>query len=136
MTAGQKALIHYRLSMARATLNDAKVLLRGGGSLWSVVNRAYYAMFYAALALLISVSKGTAKHSGIIALFDKHFVKPGLLPRKMSKWLHKAFDLRQIGDYRELVSLTEEQAKEVVQWAEDFVRQAEEFLGASKAFDI
>lgn len=46
----------------------------------------------------------------------------------MSKWLHKAFDLRQIGDYRELASLTEDQAKEVLQWAEDFIRQAEEFL--------
>lgn len=131
MTAEQRALIQYRLSMAQATLNDAKVLLREGGSLWSVVNRAYYAMFYAALALLISVGEGAAKHSGIIALFDEHFVKAGLLPREMSKWLHKAFDLRQIGDYRELASLTEDQAKEVLQWAGDFVKQANSFLAST-----
>lgn len=131
MTAEQRALIEYRLDMAQATLNDAKVLLREGGSLWSVVNRAYYAMFYAALALLISVGRGAAKHSGIIALFDEHFVKTGLLPHEMSKWLHKAFDLRQIGDYRELASLTENQAREVLQWAEDFVKQAKGFLAST-----
>lgn len=82
MTAEQRALVRYRLSMAQATLSNAKVLLREGGSLWSVVNRAYYAMFYATLALLVSVGKGAAKHSGIITLFDEHFVKAGFYLRR------------------------------------------------------
>jgi uncharacterized protein (UPF0332 family) len=38
------------------------------------VSRAYYAMFYAALALLTSLGKGASKHSGALALFDQLFV--------------------------------------------------------------
>lgn len=47
----------------------------------------------------------------------------------MSKWLHKAFDLRQIGDYREFFSLSDEQVQEVLQWAQEFVSRVEEYLG-------
>jgi uncharacterized protein (UPF0332 family) len=130
MNEEKKTLVRYRLEMARATLKDAQLLQEGGGSPWSVVNRSYYAMFYATLALLTSIGQGASKHGGVIALFDQHFVKPGTFPREMSKWLHKAFDLRQIGDYRELMMLTGEQAGEALQWAESFVAQVEAFLTA------
>lgn len=98
MNEERETLIRYRLEMAKETLKDALLLREQGGSHWSVVNRAYYAMFYATLALLVFIGKGSAKYSGIIALFDRHFVKTGTFPREMSRWLHKAFDLRQIGD--------------------------------------
>lgn len=95
-----------------------------------MLNRAYYAMFYAVLALLVSIGKGASKRSGVIALFDQQFVKTGSFPQEMSRWLHKAFDLRQVGDYRELVVLSEEQVQEVTQWAQEFVSQVEAFLTA------
>jgi len=47
-----KILIRYRLEQAQVALDDAKYLLDGGRSPQSIVNRSYYAMFYAALALL------------------------------------------------------------------------------------
>jgi len=98
--SGKGALIGYRLQRARETLGDAHLLCDRKGSLWSVINRAYYAMFYAVLALLTSVGKGASKHSGVLTLFDEHFIKSDQLPREMSKAIHKAFELRQIGDYR------------------------------------
>jgi uncharacterized protein (UPF0332 family) len=122
------ALIGYRLQRARETLRDAHLLCDRNGSLWSVINRAYYAMFYAVLALLTSVGKGASKHSGVLTLFDEHFIKPGKLPMKMSKAMHKAFELRQIGDYRELTALDEEQATEVLTMADEFVDNVERFL--------
>ena len=45
-------LVRYRLEQADAALGDAKFLLEGNRSPQSIVNRAYYAMLYAALALL------------------------------------------------------------------------------------
>ena len=45
-------LITYRLEQARNALDDAKFLLDGKRSPQSIINRSYYAMFYAALALL------------------------------------------------------------------------------------
>ena len=122
------ALIGYRLQRARETLGDAHLLSDRKGSLWSVINRAYYGMFYAVLALLTSVDKGASKHSGVLTLFDEHFIKPGQLPREMSKAIHKAFELRQICDYRELATLNEEQATEVLTLADEFVDKVGQFL--------
>jgi len=45
-------LVKYRLEQAQVALNDAKYLLDGGRSPQSIINRAYYAMFYAVVALL------------------------------------------------------------------------------------
>ncbi len=132
MTEEQKALVAYRLKMAKETLEDALVLHREGRSHWSIVNRAYYAMFYAVLALLTFISEAPSKHSGAIALFDKHFVKTGKFPIEMSKWLHRAFDLRQRSDYREMYSLNPEQVMEVLQQAQAFVQRVEDFLAAKK----
>lgn len=71
----QQELIAYRLTRARETLKDAHLLAQAGGSLGSIINRAYYVMFYAVLALLTSERKGSSKHSGAIALFDQLFIK-------------------------------------------------------------
>lgn len=130
MNEEQRALILYWLKMAKETLEDAFVLHREERSPWSIVNRAYYAMFYAVLALLTSVGKAPSKHSGAIALFDSDFVKTGKFPMEMSKWLHRAFDLRQRSDYREMYSLSPEQVTEVLQQAQAFVQQVETHLTA------
>jgi uncharacterized protein (UPF0332 family) len=46
----------------------------------------------------------------------------------MSKALHKAFDLRQMGDYRELIDLDQEQAKEILRSADQFVETVVKYL--------
>jgi uncharacterized protein (UPF0332 family) len=51
------------------------------GLLRSAVNRAYHAMFYAALALLAERQTETSRHSGVIAKFDQLFVKPALFKK-------------------------------------------------------
>ena len=57
-------LILYRIEQAKETLQDAHLLFNGEGSLQSIINRAYYAMFYSTLALLTTLEKGSSKHSG------------------------------------------------------------------------
>ncbi len=42
----------------------------------SAVNRAYYAIFYAANALLATQGITRSKHSGVIAAFRQYFVRP------------------------------------------------------------
>jgi len=101
----KKKLIFYRLQQASEALADAYLLLNEGGSIRSIINRAYYVMFYSVLALLTDIGKGSSKHSGVIALFDQYFVKSSRFPIEMSKAIHKAFDLSQMGDYREFADL-------------------------------
>ena len=43
------------------------------------VTRAYYAMFYAATALLESQGISGSRQSGVVAAFGEHFVKTGLM---------------------------------------------------------
>ena len=45
----------------------------------SAINQAYYAIFYAANALLRTKDIVRSRHSGVIAAFRQHFVKPGLV---------------------------------------------------------
>lgn len=122
------SIIQYRMERAIETLEDAQFLLANHRSPESVVNRAYYAMFYASLALLFTVNQHSSKHGGVIALIDKHFVKTGDLPKEMGKFLHKAFDMRQSADYEKDVDLTMEDAHLIVGYAERFVTTAREKL--------
>ena len=80
-------LLFYRIEQARETLREAEILLNES-ALRGAINRAYYAMFYALLALLATKQLGTSKHSGALALFDREFVKAGVFPRELSRSLH------------------------------------------------
>ena len=124
-----RALIHYRMAQADEALADAASLL-DCGSPRAVVNRAYYAMFYAVLALLNLLGKGTSKHSGAIALFDREFVKSGAFARESSMWLHEAFLQRQRADYDELITVCREEAATAAEHARGFVDQVNEYLAA------
>ena len=73
------------------------------------INRAYYAMFYAIQALMIKNKVKVSKHTGVIAFFDREFVKPGIIDKEFSKWLHRLFDLRQDADYGDMFEPTEDQ---------------------------
>ena len=123
----RQALITYRLEQARSTLRQAEILA-GAGEWGGVVNRAYYAMFYAALALLLTKDLGASKHTGVLALIDREFVKPGLLPREMSRVLRAAFNARQKLDYKELVEIKPERVKEILEHAKTFIEVIMEYL--------
>ncbi len=128
MNEGMKTLIIYRIEQSEQAMKDANILLDMNGSTRSVVNRAYYGMFYAVLALLVTLGKGSSKHSGVIGLFDAEFVKKGIFHKEMSRALHQAFDLRQMSDYRELVEVSIDDAKELLQGAKRFVDEVRGYI--------
>ncbi len=116
------------MSQAKDSLKEADVLLREGMSYRSVINRLYYAMFYAVLAILQEREIGTSKHSGAISLFDREFIKTGILDKSFSKVLHRAFELRQKGDYMEQTEVTKQEIEEIQPKAQDFMNKIENYL--------
>jgi hypothetical protein len=48
-------------------------------------NRAYYAFFYAASAILLTRDISRSKHSGVLSTFRQYFVKPGLIEVEYSE---------------------------------------------------
>ena len=124
----KRILVNYRIEQAEEAIKDTEILLNEGGSPGSIINRAYYAMFYAVLSLLVKIDKGTSKHSGAIALFNQLFVKKGIFSKDMSYALQKGFDMCQMSDYRELVKISNEDAREIFRKAKDFVSKIRDYL--------
>lgn len=94
-----------------------------GCSAQSVINRAYYAVFYCSLALFLktSIPIKTSEHSGIIGIFDKEFIMTGKLEKENSRILHSLFDDRQEFDYKEQTIATNEQAEMSLKCSESFI---------------
>jgi len=97
------ALVHYRLQEAQEALEEAEIL-QARHKYRGSTNRVYYAMFYAVLALLATRGLSAVKHSGVISLFHREFVKPGIIPLEIAKYINIAFDLRNKSDYRDFIS--------------------------------
>ena len=127
MTENIKALVEYRIEQADESIEAARTLL-DKKLIRPSVNRAYYAMFYAVPALLASNKKETSKHSGVIALFDKDFVKQGIFKKDYSSWFHDAFDLRQRSDYAPEYHASLKEADRTLKNAERFVREVKKVL--------
>lgn len=120
-------LLCYRMEQAHETLREAEILLNES-ALRGTINRAYYAMFYALLALLATKRLGTSKHSGALALFDREFVKTGVFPRELSRSLRLAFDRRQTHDYGEIAQVDCQIAEKTLADARAFVEAIESHL--------
>ena len=128
MKEHEQTLVEYRLTEARESLAEAKVLLREKMSNRSVMNRLYYTMFYAVLAVMQDKQIGASKHSGVIAAFDREFVKNMIFDKIFSKALHRAFELRQKGDYMENTVISDNDVEELMLTATDFLYAVESFL--------
>ena len=114
-----------RLKQAEETLGEADTLAEAGQ--WrGVMNRSYYAMFYAGLALLAGKQIKTSKHSGALAMFDLHFVKNGMFPQELAKVFRQAFHSRDEFDYKRVEQPSEEEAQATRSAARRFVRRATE----------
>lgn len=117
----------YRLEDAKDKLSSAKILLENS-KFKDSVSRSYYAMFSAARALLATKGLDSAKHSGVIALFNQHFVKAGIVDKTMGRILENAKDIRENSDYGDFVIVTKEEAEEQVNQAEKFLTEIEKTL--------
>lgn len=125
----RRQLVKMRLEQAKQTLKDSRCLLTGDEhSARSVVNRAYYAAFYAVMALLQTIGKVPRKHQGAISLFELEFVKTGELPKEMSKWLRTLFRMRMDDDYMVLEDVTVEEAEQAVETSERMIETIGKYL--------
>lgn len=92
------------------------------------VNRAYYAFFYAASALLLTRDVTRAKHSGVMAAFREHFVRSGIFTSQESRSYGEAFELRTITDYEMMGRADKSQAESIVAYAHHFVEHCRDVL--------
>ena len=123
----KKDFIKYRREKAGQTLDDARYLLEGK-RLFSAVNRIYYALFYEVSALLQVRNLSSPKHSGIRDLFNKHFIKTGILEVEIGKFYSQMFDFRQQGDYEVPIHFKEEMVRGWFDKAETYMKELEKCI--------
>lgn len=77
------------LQKAHDSLMAAQILEREKMYDFSV-SRSYYAMFYAAQALLLDKGLSFSKHSAVIAAFGREFAKQGIVSTEFHRYLIEA----------------------------------------------
>ena len=114
---------------------DASAHNIAGGFYGSGVNRAYYAVFYAANALLLTRGILRSKHSGVIAAFRQHFVRPGLIESEYGDIYGRVMDDRHLSDYDVEVSIDPERAQADLADARRFVERVERYLKEGPGYE-
>ncbi len=115
------------LNKAERAIRAAEMLLRAEETDFAA-GRAYYAMFYAAEALLFEGGLQFRKHSAVHSALGEHLVRGGVLDAQFHRWLLDAFDVRIQADYGVDAMITGDEASAVIRQAGEFVREARRIL--------
>lgn len=114
----------------KALLEKAKRSQKAAAKLFkdNDVDFAASRAYYTAEALLLSRGLSFSSHSAVIANFGKEFAKTGTLNPKFHHYLTESQDRRNIGDYSVLAEVTKEEVREMLSWAKEFIKAAENYL--------
>jgi len=115
------------IERAQKYLTSAAMLL-GVADFESSVSRTYYAMFFAAEALLLGKGLAFSSHRGVLSAFGEHFVKTGVMPSEMGRELKRAFSKRQLGDYEYTFVVSQADAEQLLESGRNFVATAADYL--------
>ena len=96
-------MVRRRIEGAYKNLEVAKTL-HSSGLYEDSISQSYYAIFFAAKALLLTKGFDPKKHSGVISHFNQHFVKTREIDKEFADILKYAQKERLSADYDELYS--------------------------------
>lgn len=120
-------LVKHRLEMSLERLEAAKILFESA-SYKDSIGRSYYAIFTAVRALLAVDGIDFSKHAGVIAYFQREYVKTGIFEKKFSRYLSQAFQIRNNTDYADFFIVSINDAKEQLERAEEFRNEIIRYL--------
>ena len=104
------------------------LLLLNAGMLDGAVNRFYYAVFHAMRSVLATKGYDAPKHSGVISLFNKHFVKPGNFSKQASKIVTSTFSERSTADYNDYKTFQENEVNMISTQVKSFLEEVENYI--------
>ena len=127
MSPEANVIARHRLERADAACRDGD-LLAEQHSYGGAANRYYYAALHAARALLATRNVDSARHAGVIALFQQHFVKSGDFPADVARALPRSFEKRLSSDYSDFVDISADEIDRVRTEVHAFIDACREFL--------
>lgn len=120
MEGSLKELAGYRMDRAKEMLVAARENLEIGQYKTSL-NRSYYAIFHAMRAMNILKGFDSSKHSGVIAFFNKEYLKENILDRNLSIVIKNSAFLREKSDYDDFYIASKQEAEKQLEEAERFL---------------
>ena len=123
----QKELVKGYLEKAEKKLEVAEHLL-AAEDYDDAVSRAYYAVYHASQALLLTEGQKAETHKGVITLFGLLFVKTGKFSRNVGKYLANLKDDREKGDYEIFSFVDKQTAETAVEEATAFIKESKKYL--------
>ena len=127
MEGSLRELAGYRMEKAKEMLSAVEGNLEIGQYKTSL-NRSYYAIFHAMRAANIVKGFDFSKHSGMIAFFNKEFLKEGLMDRGLSVIIKNSAFLREKSDYDDFFIAGKKEAEKQIEDAKIFLIAVEEWL--------
>ena len=125
--SNREEYVNYRFHRAEESYEEALILAKE--ERWNaVINRLYYACFYAVIALLIKNNISTQTHDGARTQFGLIFVKTGIIDKESGKLFSRLFDYRQKGDYGDLFDYDEELTKPLINKVNEFLIEIKKHL--------
>lgn len=104
--------------------------LLAGGHIPDAASKTYYAMFYAAKALLAAEGIDVSKHSAVESALGYHFAKPGRIDPKLHRMFINARKIREIADYDIDEEIVEPEASLKIEEGYEFVTAIRKLLGS------
>ncbi|MDI6791719.1 MAG: HEPN domain-containing protein [bacterium] len=120
-------MIIGQMNKAAEKLAAAKSLAKEG-FFDDAISRAYYAVFHAASAVLLTEGITVNTRHSLKSMFGLHLVKSGKLDTHFGKVLNKIKDERENGDYDIFTFFEDEDAEEDIKEAEQFLKGMKEYL--------
>lgn len=120
-------LIKSQIAKSHEKLEAAKSLLKEG-FYDDAISRAYYSMFHAASAALLSEGITVGTHSALKTMFGLRFVVAGKIDKKFGRWLNEIKDERENGDYDIFTSFEDDDAKKAITEVEEFLKEIKLFV--------
>lgn len=117
---------------AETCLNEAQALAAGGFP-YGAASRAYYAVFHAARALLVSAGLEVKTHRGVVSMLGDHFVRSGRLSPDMGRLVSRMQRDREDADYEPGAVFTAEEAARLINDAESFLQSARPLISAAES---
>jgi uncharacterized protein (UPF0332 family) len=122
-----KDYITYKLQKAAVSIKEAK-LLHENGMNETAVSRLYYAVFYAANALLTSAGLNPKTHTGTKSLLNKEYFLPGKLDNSFADLYTMLMAKRHEADYESFAFINPEQIPGFIEETQKFVEAVESLI--------
>lgn len=124
---GQKEYVRLRLRLASDKIEAAALLLENN-KYRDAVSRSYYAIYYAAKALLLYHGRDPHTHKGVDILFRKFCATHKRPQTSFAKMLSVMREARLNADYKEKAHITREDAQEAIEMAKSFLKEIKSLI--------